>query len=80
MKSKRTLSSNICPLLICLHLIIHFMGINKGFSEVKKSVFLSAQNKLSGVNKTYIDIGNGQKFELKLHTTLRFTEIFLSIR
>ena len=44
----------------CLHLIICFGEPEKYFLLLKK--FLSLQNKLSDVNKNYID--NGQKFEL----------------
>ena len=47
----------------CLRIIIRFFGTKKLFSEVK-NIFLSLQTKLSNVNKTYINISNGQKFEL----------------
>ena len=33
-------------------------------------IFSSPQNKLSDVNKTYIDISNGQKFELLIQYSL----------
>ena len=51
----------------CLHLILRFGGTRKYFftSENHSLVHLSKKNGLSDVNKTYIDISNGQKFELK---------------
>jgi hypothetical protein len=42
-----------------------FWGNEKIFSE-GKIIFSSPQNKLSGVNKTYIGIGNGQTQNAKL--------------
>ena len=39
-----------------------------------KIIFLSQTNKLSDVNKTYIDISNGQKFELYIYLSLFCTE------
>ena len=64
-------SSNFCPLLISIYvlfLIICFLGMRKLLTEVKNN-FLVPPNPpqkkiISGLNKTYIDIRNGQKFEL----------------
>ena len=50
----------------CLCLIIRFVGTKNFFSEVK-IIFSSPQNKLSGVNKPYINIGNGQKQKAKVN-------------
>ena len=36
-----------------------------GFCFPMKIIFLSPKNKFSDVSKTYNDVGNGQKFELK---------------
>ena len=42
-----------------------FWGDEKNwFQKFKKIIFSSHQNELSDVNKTYINISNGQKFEL----------------
>ena len=42
-----------------------FWGDEKNwFQKLKKIIFSSHQNELSDLNKTYIDISNGQKFEL----------------
>ena len=47
----------------CLRLIIcFFLGQENDFHEKKNPP--SFQNELSDINKTYIDIGNSQKFEL----------------
>ena len=40
-----------------------FLGTRNDFLQLKIN-FLSPQNELSDINKTYIDIGNGQMFEL----------------
>ena len=45
-----------------LWLIFCFGGRSKWFSEVKNH-FLTRPNELLGLNKTYINISNGQKFE-----------------
>ena len=47
----------------CLCLIICFGGTRNWFLT-SENHFLIPHNKLSDVNKTYIDISNGQKFEL----------------
>ena len=47
----------------CLRLIICFWGTRKKFFTTENK-FSSPKNELSNVSKTYIDIGNVQKFEL----------------
>ena len=39
-------------------------GDKKIIFRSKKKIFLLPQNELSDVNKTYVHISNGQKFEL----------------
>ena len=60
--------SNFFPLWILIIKVLFtsdnlFWVDDKLFLEVKNHL-LSPQNKLSDVNKTFIDLGNGQKFEL----------------
>ena len=69
-------SSNFCLILISIKVLftsanLLFFGGERGGDEKMafffwKSFFL-IKNELSAVNKTYIDVGNGQKFE---HLTL----------
>ena len=61
-------SSNFCPILISIEVLFtsdnsFWVDDDKSFSKVK-IIFLSQKNKLSDVNKTYIEIRIGQKFEL----------------
>ena len=48
----------------CLRLTIRFLGGLESDFQKKKVIFSSPENKLSDISKTYIDITNGQKFEL----------------
>ena len=45
------------------------------FRSKKTNVFCSPLHKLSAVNKAYIDIGNGQKFELSDYSSVRVVDI-----
>lgn len=47
-----------------LRLIIRFLGGQENYFLLVTIFFSSPQNKISGVNKIYIDMGNWQKFEL----------------
>ena len=58
------LDINIGLVYICM--IIHFLGMKKSFLALKV-ILSSTKNKILDVNKTYIDISNGQKFELSKH-------------
>jgi hypothetical protein len=63
-------SSNFCPLPIsiktCLRLIVCFLGGRENYFLLLRMIFLL----LLDVNKACIDIGNGQKFELYVCSTL----------
>ena len=59
-------SSNFCPLLISIQVL--FTSDNSIFGDEEiilnsESHFIIPQNKLLDVNKTYIDLSYGQKFE-----------------
>ena len=56
-----------------------FSGCEKMSFRSKKNHFLFPKNKLSDVSKTYIDISNGQKFELLNTYVGKLSELILSI-
>ena len=56
-----------------------FLGDEKMIFLLLKMIFSSPKNKLSAVNKTYIDISTGQKFELKLPNTYLWSMDYSSL-